>query len=365
MSLKIHRQIMQIARKDGLPMSLAAWSLLQAMVDRANDSGNSIHAAMTTISSVAHLKRTAVFEAKSELVKLGLILPSGKMRHRNGYTVVYKINLDLLNKLESDPSVLRTSLSNEPVRNTNPSAKRTDRGSPNGRVPVRQTDTKQSLKQSSKQPEVKAASAASSASNSKPKSESPQRGGIQQESVKPKVKVPAKKKRLDLMAQFEIVKPIKSTFPVKPSPVHAKKKSIPAAPNASHTEPTEFWQTWTHDLEDAEGIIPADSIRRAIRYHSDPECPDQWYNQQGWSKRLVKWNARRMVEALPFEYDPDRPKPVKINVLQKLKETSDANCKKCRGEGMYTIYIGCSPHGVPCEICHPKLAARVAREKAA
>ena len=59
---------MQIARKDGLPMSLAAWSLLQAMVDRANDSGNSIHAAMTTIGSVAHLKRTAVFEAKSELV---------------------------------------------------------------------------------------------------------------------------------------------------------------------------------------------------------------------------------------------------------------------------------------------------------
>ena len=359
MSLKIHRQIMQIARKDGLPMSLAAWSLLQAMVDRANDSGNSIHAAMTTIGSVAHLKRTAVFEAKSELVELGLILPSGKMKHRNGYTGVYKINLDLLNKLESDPSVLRTSLLNEPLRNTNPSAKRTDRGSPNGRVPVRQTDTKQSLKQSKKQSEEKAASAASSASNSK--SESPQRGDIQQESVKPKVKVPAKKKRFNAMAQFKIAKPYTSKFPVKPFPVPAKKESVPDVPS----ERKEFWQTWTDDLEDAEGIIPADSIRRAIRYHSDPECPDQWYNQQGWSKRLVKSNARRMVDAVPFDFDPDRPKPVKINVLQKLKEKSDPNCKKCRGEGMYTIYIGCSPKGVPCEICHPKLAAWVARDKAA
>lgn len=345
MSLKIHQQVMEIARKDGLPISLAAWSLFLSMVDRANDMGNNIYASMVTLGRVAHLKKTAVFEAKSELVKLGLILPWGKRKHRNGYTVIYRINLDLLDKLEKaeDPSEVWTCPPNEGVRITDMSAKRTPKCSPHEHQDVRITNTEAVLKLSKKQPEEKAASAASL--NSKSKAESQDREDYQQSPVQPKSESPAKRKGFDPIPQ--LISKGKDS-PVKPSPVPLKKESVPAA----RLEHREFWQTWADDLEDDEGVIKADDIRRAIRFHSAPECADTWYRRQGWSKRLVKSNARRLVDAVPFDYNPDKPKPVKkpVEVLK-----GDPDCKACRGSGKEILYQGNRRVNIRCRKCNPKL----------
>ena len=380
MSLKIHRQVMNISRRNGFDLSLKAWALLIAMTDRADDGGNSIYASIPNLGTTARLNKRTAFRAKDELLKAGLINAEGKRPHRNGHTISYRINLAVLKKLEEDSlDALGRSIMDDhqcqndtsdivtPVSDSHQCQGDSGTSDSVTVVPVSQCHTKQSLKQSRKQSERKAASASS---NSKSKSETPHRGDIQQKPVQPenqspelRVKVPAQRKRFDPMSQFTIVgrEPRENK-----SPVRARKESVPSAPAASHPEQGEFWQTWVEDLEDDEGVIKADEIRRAIRFFSDPDCGDTWYRDNGWSKRLVKSNARRMLDAVPFDYDPDRvnPKPHKKPSIPK----GDPNCKKCRGAGIYTVFSGCNPHAMPCEICNPKLAAWVAsldKEKAA
>ena len=61
MSLKIHRQVMNISRRNGFDLSLKAWALLIAMTDRADDGGNSIYASIPNLGTTARLnKRTAL-----------------------------------------------------------------------------------------------------------------------------------------------------------------------------------------------------------------------------------------------------------------------------------------------------------------
>lgn len=100
---------------------------------------------------------------------------------------------------------------------------------------------------------------AAAAATSKSKIQHP--ANSQQESVTAKVKIPAKKKRFSVTNQSVKTKPHDS--PQKsPHPVPEDKAySVPA-------EHLEFWQTWTEDLRDDDGIIPADKIRRAIRFFS-------------------------------------------------------------------------------------------------
>jgi len=87
--------------------------------------------------------------------------------------------------------------------------------------------------------------------------------------------------------------------------------------------------SWTEDVEDASGVIPAAAIRRAVSYFSDPRCPDPWYRERGMTEALVRRNARRMVEGVPPGWDPEHPsrKPAPPRPLP------DPGCPGCQGTG--------------------------------
>ena len=98
------------------------------MADRASESGEGVFCSKATIAADTELCRTAVYKAINELLKMGVIVAAGKRRCRNGYTIIYDLDLDAIASLphsvqpvcQADRSAARTRAPDTPVREADP-----------------------------------------------------------------------------------------------------------------------------------------------------------------------------------------------------------------------------------------------------
>ena len=148
MSLKLIRRILEARMPES--MDAMSWAFLIAAADRADDNGDEIFQTVPGIGKRCCMGRTAAFDAKDRLVKLGLLVDTGERREcrRGGKTVVYRIDMSRLEK-SGDPvrqadgvhanTVRNTDgVDTHPVRNTDgvaatPSVIRTEPSPPSGR----------------------------------------------------------------------------------------------------------------------------------------------------------------------------------------------------------------------------------------
>ena len=89
------------------------------------------------------------------------------------------------------------------------------------------------------------------------------------------------------------------------------------------------FRTWSEDVEDAEGTVPAAHIKRAIHYHFNPvSLPvNTYFREQRLSKNTLVRFGRKMAESVPTEYD------TKAHPWDPYKRFPDPNCANCRGAG--------------------------------
>src|SRR5947209_5868018 len=97
--------------------------------------------------------------------------------------------------------------------------------------------------------------------------------------------------------------PIQSTE-ISPAPGAG---SPPLPPEASPPQPcpSSRWdgrtESWNEDVKDGGGVVIAEDIRWALSYFLNPRCKDGWYRDR-INARLVRHNARRMVESVPCDW---------------------------------------------------------------
>ena len=94
MSFKIANLVRR--KKIGSP---SVKNVLLFLADKANDHGSDIWIAATTIMNATEYGKTTVFTALNKLKSIGVIIPVGKKRCDNGYTVIYRIDLVALEQL--------------------------------------------------------------------------------------------------------------------------------------------------------------------------------------------------------------------------------------------------------------------------
>ena len=129
------------------------------MADKASDNGAGVFCSKGTIAAETELSRSTVYKALDELVARGLISEVGQRPCKNGFTVVYDMNLSAIFALpeigrmpegwalalsettSTNPSDNRTRTSAAPVRHTDPFETRTRTRTTDGPLPVRQADT--------------------------------------------------------------------------------------------------------------------------------------------------------------------------------------------------------------------------------
>jgi hypothetical protein len=87
--------------------------------------------------------------------------------------------------------------------------------------------------------------------------------------------------------------------------------------------------TWSEDITDDEGTIPAECIKLAIHYHFHPfhEPHDPFFRNQGLSAATLEHYGRRMVRSIPDAYT------YKDNPWNPWKRFPNLNCLECHGEG--------------------------------
>jgi hypothetical protein len=75
-------------------------SILKELADYASDDGTGIWASKTNMAQDLEVTRRTIIRAISQFVDVGLLIEVGKRPCSNGYTVEYKIDLDVLDSLE-------------------------------------------------------------------------------------------------------------------------------------------------------------------------------------------------------------------------------------------------------------------------
>ena len=126
MSLEVIRRIMEspgCAKK-------AAWALLVAMANRADDDGTGIYESMGNLAKTCGISRSTAFKYLPELTKTGLVVDTGE-KHDCGHgfqTVIYRIDTSKLTQsADETESVVETSPQERlsPQNGSPPSALRT------------------------------------------------------------------------------------------------------------------------------------------------------------------------------------------------------------------------------------------------
>ena len=79
--------------------SAALKAVLLNMADRANDDGGEVYSSKATIAAETELDRATVFRAVNKLLTGGLIVACGERTCRHGFTVVYRIDLEAVERL--------------------------------------------------------------------------------------------------------------------------------------------------------------------------------------------------------------------------------------------------------------------------
>jgi hypothetical protein len=106
------------------------------------------------------------------------------------------------------------------------------------------------------------------------------------------------------------------------------------------TTPQTGLAEWSEDIEDGDGIVPAERIRRAVRYVHSPECGLDWY-KENLSAHYIRNNARKLVEMVPENWG--RPKP------SRRKAAKGRGCDAC-------AFLGFGVDNKPCPHCSDELA---------
>ncbi|HZQ25281.1 MAG TPA: hypothetical protein VFA89_21010 [Terriglobales bacterium] len=110
---------------------------------------------------------------------------------------------------------------------------------------------------------------------------------------------------------------------------HSGKSNGQASPPTRRIDPLRDWD------ESIDGI-PADTIRRAIRYTLD--IKKDWWLRENMNVAYVRRNARKLVEETP----PKHLEP-------KYESKPDQTCSKCKGTGDVIVEDGLYQSSVTCE----------------
>jgi len=204
--------------------SMSRKAVLLAMAERANDDGSGIWVSKTRIAAEIECSRQTVITVMQEMEAEGLIVAVDKKQGKNGYTIVYRLSIralfalpdawpeitsgDTLDLHLDAEEVLDLAVSNFGQRKAAPMSKRggADVKLSDKNRPYRTIDTNTDLKQETPKPETPLAKASR----------------LRAESVKLRVKDPARSRKLEEEAD-EIAREILADERAKSAPINFTK----------------------------------------------------------------------------------------------------------------------------------------------